>query len=196
MHADEYQSFYKLGLLFLMEVVRYLQSTQNRKLIIFLKIVLQLLLCSIVMQNIQIFYGVQPCLLLLVSSYSQTRHFLPEHLNIIIKQQLCGEGLSSLLSLLQADIFQRSRVSCSKSFMPIKQAKKKVCISPCDTNNFTQSLTRKYHHTATESLYRLCVEKISCARNSRSPDHQFFLFLSHEVSHHKVRKLPDPNFCK
>ena len=106
LHADEYQSFYKLGLLFLMEVVRYLQSTQNRKLIIFLKIVLQLLLCSIVMQNIQIFYGVQPCLLLLVSSYSQTRHFLPEHLNIIIKQQLCGEGLSSLLSLLQADIFQ------------------------------------------------------------------------------------------
>ena len=57
LHADEHQSFYKLGLLFLMEVARYVQSTQNRKLVIFLQRVLQLLLCSIVMQNIQIFYG-------------------------------------------------------------------------------------------------------------------------------------------
>ena len=88
MHADEHQSFYKLGLLFLMEVARYVQSTQNRKLVIFLQRLLQLLLCSIVMQNIQIFYEVQPCLLLLVSLHSQTRNFLLEHLNIIIKQQL------------------------------------------------------------------------------------------------------------
>ena len=57
LHAAEHQSFYKLGLLFLMEVARYVQSTQNRKLVIFLQRVLQLLLCSIVMQNIQIFYG-------------------------------------------------------------------------------------------------------------------------------------------
>ena len=42
---------------FFMEVARYVQSTQNRKLVIFLQRVLQLLLCSIVMQNIQIFYG-------------------------------------------------------------------------------------------------------------------------------------------
>ena len=35
----------------------HLQSTQNSKLVIFLQRVLQLLLCSIVMQNIQIFYG-------------------------------------------------------------------------------------------------------------------------------------------
>ena len=35
LHADE-QSFYKLGLLFLMEVARYVESTQNRKLVIFL----------------------------------------------------------------------------------------------------------------------------------------------------------------
>ena len=34
LHADE-QSFYKLGLLFLMEVTRSVQSTQNRKLVIF-----------------------------------------------------------------------------------------------------------------------------------------------------------------
>ena len=61
LHADEDQNFYKLALWFLMEVARHVQSTQNRKLVIFLqylkKKVLQLLLCSIVMQNIQIFYG-------------------------------------------------------------------------------------------------------------------------------------------
>ena len=87
LHADEHQSFYKLGLLFLMEVARYVQSTQNKKLVIFL-------------------LGVQPCFLLFVSSDSQTRNFLHEHLNIIIKQQLCGEGFPSLLPLLQADVFQ------------------------------------------------------------------------------------------
>ena len=51
----------KLGLLFLMEVTRYVQSTKNRKLVIFLqynkKRVSQLLLCCIEMQKIQIFYG-------------------------------------------------------------------------------------------------------------------------------------------
>ena len=40
-----------------MEVARYVESTQNLKLVIFLQKVLQLLLYSIVMQNIQIFYG-------------------------------------------------------------------------------------------------------------------------------------------
>ena len=40
---------------------------------------------------------------------------------------------------------------------------KKACIRPCGTNNFTQSLTTKYHHTATESLYRHCGEKIRWA---------------------------------
>ena len=57
LYSDEHHSSYKLGLLFLMGVVRYVQITQNRKLVIFLQSVLQLLLCSIVMQNIQIFYG-------------------------------------------------------------------------------------------------------------------------------------------
>ena len=63
LHADKHQSFFKLALLFLMEATRHIQSTQNRKLVIFLqyikKKVLQLLLCSIVMQNIQIFFGGQ-----------------------------------------------------------------------------------------------------------------------------------------
>ena len=62
LHADKHQNFYKLALSFLMEVARHVQSTQNRKLVKFLqyikKNVLQLLLCSIVMQNIQILYGV------------------------------------------------------------------------------------------------------------------------------------------
>ena len=61
LHADKHQSFYKLALLILMEVTRYVQSTQNSKAVTFLqylkKKVLQLLLFSSVMQNIQIFYG-------------------------------------------------------------------------------------------------------------------------------------------
>ena len=61
LHAGKHQSFYKLTLLFLIEVARHVHSTQNRKLVIFMqyikKKVLKLLLCSIVMQNIQIFNG-------------------------------------------------------------------------------------------------------------------------------------------
>ena len=61
LHADKHQSFYKFTLLFSAEVARHIQSIQNRKLVMFLqylkKKVSQLLLCSIVMQNIQIFYG-------------------------------------------------------------------------------------------------------------------------------------------
>ena len=101
LHADEHQSFYKLGLLLLMEVARYVQSTQNRKLVIFLQTVLQHV-CVLLWCKTFRFAGIEPCLLLLVSSHSQTRNFL----NIIIKQQLCGEGLPSFLPLLQADVFQ------------------------------------------------------------------------------------------
>ena len=61
LHADKQQSFYKLALSFLMEVARHVQSTQKRKLVIFLQYIKknesQLSLYSIVMQNIQIFYG-------------------------------------------------------------------------------------------------------------------------------------------
>ena len=60
LHAGEHQIFYKLVLSFLVEVARHVQSTQNWKLVIFLhflkKNVLQLLLWSAVMQNIQMFY--------------------------------------------------------------------------------------------------------------------------------------------
>ena len=61
MHVDKHQSFCKLALSFLINLVRHVQSTQNRKLVILLhyieKKVPQLLLCFIMMQNIQIFYG-------------------------------------------------------------------------------------------------------------------------------------------
>ena len=61
LHADKHQSLNKSILSFLVEAPRHIQSTQNRKLVMFLqylkKKVSQLLLCSIVMQNIQIFYG-------------------------------------------------------------------------------------------------------------------------------------------
>ena len=36
LHADKHQIFYKLALSFFMEMARYVQSTQNRKLVIFL----------------------------------------------------------------------------------------------------------------------------------------------------------------
>ena len=35
--ADKHQSFYKLALLYLMEVARHVQSTQDRKLVMFLQ---------------------------------------------------------------------------------------------------------------------------------------------------------------
>ena len=61
LYADKHQSFCKLALSFLMEMARHVQSSQKGKLVIFLqyikKKVSQLLLCSDVMQNIQIFYG-------------------------------------------------------------------------------------------------------------------------------------------
>ena len=162
MHADEHQSFYKLGLLFLMEVARYVQSTQNRKLVIFLQGVLQLLLCSIVIQNIQIFYG-GPAMFVVTCFLAQPdcRKFLPEHCKAIMKHQLCGEGLPSLLPLLQVDVFQEKQGILQQIILCSSNKPKKVCIRPSDTNNFTQSLTRKYHHSATESLYCLCGAKIS-----------------------------------
>ena len=70
LHEDKHQSFNKLALSFLIEVAKLVQSTQNRNSVIFWKYTKkkewQMLLCSIVMQNNQIFYGVQSCSLLLV----------------------------------------------------------------------------------------------------------------------------------
>ena len=77
LHADKHQSFYKFTLSFSAEVARHIQSIQNRKLVMFLqyreKKVSQLLLCSIMMQNIQIFYG-GPVMFCYLLSYNFSRY--------------------------------------------------------------------------------------------------------------------------
>ena len=164
------------------------------------KRVSQLLLCSIVIQNIQIFYR-GPVMYIVTCFLTQTgcRNFLPEHCNTIIKQQLRGEKLRSLLSFVQVDFFSREA----------------EYIAVCDTNNSTQSLTLMYHHTATESLYHLHGVKISwtptlagvsyqfgffcfsvCLQCKISGSTVFSNFFPHKVSHHKVRKVMGPNFWK
>ena len=75
----EHHSFYKLALSFLIEVARYVQSIQNRNLVIFSqylkKNVLQVLLWSIVMQNIQIFYR-DPVMFIVISYLMMSNEFL------------------------------------------------------------------------------------------------------------------------
>ena len=135
--CNEHQSFYKLGLLFLMEVPRYFQSAQSRKLVIFLQRVLQLLLCYIVMQDIQLFYRGQAIFIVTCFlAQSDCRNVLPKHRNTIIKQQLCGEGLPSLLLCSKLVFFKRSRVYCSKSSYAHQKTKK----------NLYQALWHKYFH--------------------------------------------------
>ena len=91
---------------------------------------------------------------------------------------------------------------------------KKACIKPpFDTNNFTQRLTRAYHHPATESLYRLCDEKISCTLTLAWVPYQFGFapfpiclqckisgssvssIFSHEVSY-QIKKSDRSQFLK
>ena len=147
---------------------------------------------------------------ILVSLHSQTRNFLPKHPNTIIKQHFCGERLPPLLLLLQ--VFQQKQAILQQIILCLSNKSKKACIRPFDTHNLTQSLTRKYHHTATESLYHLCDEKICWAPMLAGVSYQFgfvpfsiclqckisgssvFSIFSREVSHDKVRKLTDPNF--
>ena len=95
-----------MGLLILMQVARCVQTTQNRKSVIFLLRVLQLLLCSIVMQRIQIFYR-GPAIFIVTCFLAQPdcTNVLPKHWNTMIKHQLCWEGFPSLFSLLQVDVF-------------------------------------------------------------------------------------------
>ena len=152
LHADKHQSFYKLRLSFLTEVARHVQSTENRKLVIYLhyikKNVSRLLLCSIVMENIQMFYR-GPAMFNVTCFLAQTGcgNVLSDHCNTIIIQQLCGENLPSLLPLLQVDAFLLTVLS--------------ACIRPCYAKTSTHSLTRTYCHTATESPKRLCGLKTS-----------------------------------
>ena len=97
LHADKQQRFDKLGLLFLIEVARCVQSTQNRKLVIFLQYVkkkmLQLFLCSTLMQNIQIFY-LGPVMFVVTCFLAQQscRNVLLEHCNTILNSIYVGRS--------------------------------------------------------------------------------------------------------
>ena len=126
-----------------MKVARYVQSNQNSKLVIFLQRVLQRYLWSIVMQNIQIFYG-SPAMVIVTCFFAQPdcRNFVPEHCNAIIKQQLCREGLPPQLRLLQVDAFQGKQGILQQIILSPSSKPKKTCIRPCDTNNSTQSYTK------------------------------------------------------
>ena len=178
LHAAEHQRFYKLRLLFLMEVTRFYEG---------------------------------PAMFIFTCFLAQPdcRNLLPEHCNTIIKPQLCGQRFP--LPLLQVDVFRENQGILQQSSQAYQTSQKKLA-SGLDTNNFTQSLTTKYHHTATESLYQLCGAKISWTPTLAGVSQQFsfvrfpiclqckisgssvFSIFSHEVSHHKVRKKTDPNF--
>ena len=196
LHADKHQKFLQVGIAGFDRSGQICPSTKNRKLIISLqnikKIVSQLLLCSIVMLNIQIFYG--GSVMFIVSCFfaqPDCRDFLPEHCTTIIKEQLCRRSFHLCCLCSKLTFFKRSRVYCSKSNYDHQTSHKKVCIRLCDTNNSTQCLTWMYHHIATEILYRLRGTKISltpwCPINlalfifpsvcdGGSPDHQGFFF--------------------
>ena len=120
------------------------------------------------------FTGFQPCLLLLVSLHSQTvETFTAIYCNNIIKHQLCGEGLPSFFPLLQVDVFQKKQGILQKIILCPWKKPKEACIRLCDTNNFTQSLTRKYHYTAVEDLYRLFDAKINWTPSLAGVSYQF-----------------------
>ena len=170
--AAEHQRFYKLRLLFLMEVTR--------------------------------FYG-GPAMFIFTCFLAQPdcRNLLPEHCNTIIKPQLCGQRFP--LPLLQVDVFRENQGILQQSFQAHQTSQKQLA-SGLDTNNFIQSFTTKYHHTATENLHQLCGAKISWTSTLAGVSQQFgfahfliclqckisgssvFSIFSHEVSRHKVKK--------
>ena len=79
-----------------------------------------------------------------------------------------------MLSLLQVDAFQdKQGILQQINLCPLNKPKKKTCIRPGDTNNSTQSLTRMYHHTATESLHHLRGAKISRTPTLAGVSYQF-----------------------
>ena len=94
---NDYQSFATMTSKFLqVKIIIFDGSGQTYpKYPLFLKYIknnmLQLLLCSIAMENIQIFYRV-PVMFIVTCfpAHPDCLHFLPEYCNTIIKQQLCG----------------------------------------------------------------------------------------------------------
>ena len=120
LHADKHQSFYKLGLLFLMEVARYVESTRNRKLVLFLHYILRKECRScfsalLWYKTIRYFMGLQSCLLLLVSLHSQTVEIVClnnaiQRLNSNYVERSCQ--FCWLCSKLM--FFKKSRIYCNK----------------------------------------------------------------------------------
>ena len=107
-------------------------------------------------------------------SLAQTINFLPKDNNAIIREHLCGEGLLSLFLCSKLMFFQQKQGILQQVILCPSNKPKIASIRRFDTNNFTQSLTRKYHHTAaTESLYRLCHEKISWKPTLAGVPYQF-----------------------
>ena len=101
--------------------------------------------------------------------------------------------------------------------IPIKNKPKKSLYQAlwCKQFHLKCGLTRMYHHTATEGLYRLRGVKISwtltlawvpyksgfvhfsiCLQYKISESSVFYIFLSHEVLYHKVRKVTHRSFWK
>ena len=117
-----------MGLLFLIEVARYVLGIKNRKLVTFLqyitKRVSQLVLCSIVMQNIHIYFmRFQSCLLILVPLHSETVEIFCLNPAILI----AGRSCHLCFAYSKLDFFQdKLGILQQINLMFIKQAKKKL----------------------------------------------------------------------
>ena len=120
----------------------------------------QLLLCSVVIQTFRYFIGVQPCLLL-VSLHARLDIFCLYTAIQQLNSNYVGRSGHFCCLCSKLMVCKRSRVYCSKSNYTHQSSRKKACIRSFETNNSSQSLTRMYHDTATESLYRLCGGKIN-----------------------------------
>ena len=86
MHADKDQSFYKIALLFIMKVTRHVQSTQNRKLIIFLqylkkKILLKFVFC--IQTSMKVSYKLILTFWVCLARPSQSTHNLSNWLGLV-----------------------------------------------------------------------------------------------------------------
>ena len=102
-----------------MEVARYIQSINKRKLVIFLEYILKSVAATFVFycdtKHSDILWGPVMFIVTYLLAQPDHRNFLHEYCNNIIKLQLCLEELPSLLACSKLMFFKRSRVYCSKS---------------------------------------------------------------------------------
>ena len=142
--------------------------------------------------------GFQPCLLL-VFLHSHTRNNLPKDCNTIIKEHLCGEGLPSLLTLLQVDVFQQKQVYCNKSSYVHQTSQKKLAsglliqiISPKVLQESITILQMKVYIVYMMEKLVGHPPQQECPINS--PLFLFPFVCNARSSHHKVRKVTDLEF--